>query len=195
MNTNFENYKALERAEKNKWLAVNEYLNEDSGIYLLTREEGVFKYAYIGQARHILTRLSQHLNGYTQHIDLSLRKHGLKTEDNPTGWNVVYVRCEVDQLDELEKKYIEQYAKAGFQLLNKTTGSQGTGKKSLTVTAKKGYLQGKQDGYNKCRKELQKLFATSLKAEINGEANRYKKIALQKFYDFLHYSVDEKDEK
>ena len=43
-------------------------------------EEGI-KYAYIGQAKHILTRLAQHLTGY-QHIDLSIRKHGLYSNRN-----------------------------------------------------------------------------------------------------------------
>ena len=87
---NYKNYKqrlAIEAKNKNRWLAVNPDLNDKSGIYILTREENGFKYAYIGQAKHILTRLAQHLVTF-QRIDLSLKAHGLYSEDNPTGWKV-----------------------------------------------------------------------------------------------------------
>lgn len=39
---------------------------------MVRTDENGFRYAYIGQAVHILTRLAQHLVGY-QHIDLSLK--------------------------------------------------------------------------------------------------------------------------
>lgn len=65
--------KAIEQNNKKRLLEVNPKLDEESGIYFLTRiDENGFKYAYIGQAVHILTRLAQHLVGY-QHIDLSLK--------------------------------------------------------------------------------------------------------------------------
>ena len=68
----FKKAKAIEKKNKERLLKVNPKLNEDSGIYFLTRiDENGFKYAYIGQAIHLITRLSQHLVGY-QHIDLSL---------------------------------------------------------------------------------------------------------------------------
>ena len=68
----FKKAKAIEKKNKERLLKVNPKLNEDSGIYFLTRiDENGFKYAYIGQAVHLITRLSQHLVGY-QHIDLSL---------------------------------------------------------------------------------------------------------------------------
>ena len=51
----FRQRKAIEQKNKRKLLAVNPNLNEESGIYFLTREdENGFKYAYIGQAKHIL---------------------------------------------------------------------------------------------------------------------------------------------
>ena len=65
--------KAIECKNKMKLLTVNPKLDDNSGIYFLTREdENEIKYAYVGQAKHILTRLVQHLVGY-QHIDLSLK--------------------------------------------------------------------------------------------------------------------------
>ena len=85
----FRQAKAIEEKNKQKWLALNPKLDEDSGIYILIRQdENGFKYAYIGQAKHILTRLAQHLTGY-QHIDLSLKKHGLfDPKENHYGWHV-----------------------------------------------------------------------------------------------------------
>ena len=75
MNEHFKKAKAIEKKNKEKWLALNPALNEKSGIYLLTRRDANgIKYAYVGQAKHILTRLAQHLVGY-QHIDLSLKKY------------------------------------------------------------------------------------------------------------------------
>ena len=73
----FRQAKAIEAKNKRKWLALNPKLDESSGIYILRRQdENGFRYAYVGQAKRILTRLSQHLSGY-QHIDLSLKSHGL----------------------------------------------------------------------------------------------------------------------
>ena len=77
---NYKQVKAIELKNKKKLLGINPELDERSGIYFLIRkDENGFKYAYIGQAKHILTRLASHLIGY-QHIDLSLKKHGLFDE-------------------------------------------------------------------------------------------------------------------
>ena len=69
------NYIEREIANKKKWTDAFGAITDSSGIYILRRmdEDGI-KFAYIGQAKHILTRLGQHLDGY-QHIDLSLKKH------------------------------------------------------------------------------------------------------------------------
>lgn len=45
----FRQAKAIEEKNKQKWLALNPKLDEDSGIYILLRQdENGFKYAYIG---------------------------------------------------------------------------------------------------------------------------------------------------
>ena len=72
---NYKQIKAKERQNKERILRTNPYVDEKSGIYFLTREdENGFKFAYIGQAKRLLSRLAEHLSGY-QHIDLSLKKH------------------------------------------------------------------------------------------------------------------------
>ena len=116
--------KAIEKQNKKRLLAVNPKLNERSGIYFLLRtDENGFRYAYIGQAtKSVLQRLASHLSGYQQHIDRSLRKHNLYSEDNPYGWRVEFLNFPEDELDEKEKFYIKQYADAGYQLRNVSVG-------------------------------------------------------------------------
>ena len=61
---NYRQIKAVEQKNKKRILAVNPEVDESSGIYFLTRtDENGIRYAYIGQAKHLLTRLSQHLSG------------------------------------------------------------------------------------------------------------------------------------
>lgn len=102
--------KAIEQNNKKRLLEVNPKLDEESGIYFLTRiDENGFKYAYIGQAVHILTRLAQHLVGY-QHIDLSLKKHKLYSKSNPCGWKIGFLHFPKSELDKQEQHYIKAYA-------------------------------------------------------------------------------------
>lgn len=188
---NYKQIYAIKKQNEKRWLAVNPYLNNDSGIYILTREENGFKFAYVGQAVHILDRLCQHLTGY-QHIDLSLKKHGLFAENNPNGWTVMFVRCERELLDEQEQRYCREYANAGYQLRNKTGGSQGVGKVAIETKTPKGYYDGVKQGYKNARKEVAKLFAKSLKAEINGKETATKRKAMEKFNNFCQI-VDKDD--
>lgn len=58
MNQNFRRAKAIEAKNKKRILEVNPHVDEGSGIYFLTRTEDGIRYAYIGQAKHLLTRLA-----------------------------------------------------------------------------------------------------------------------------------------
>lgn len=188
----FRKAKAIEKVNKERWLKLNPYLTENSGIYILTRiDENGFRYAYIGQAKHILTRLAQHLNGY-QHIDLSLKNHKLYNEKtNLYGWFVSFKEFPEQELDEREQEYIKKYANLGYQLRNKTSGSQGVGKVGIDNNkASKGYYDGKKQGYADCKKFIKGLFKENLKAVINGKDGVRKQNALKKFMEFLE---DEKE--
>lgn len=177
--------KAIEKANKQRWVKHFGEIPDESGIYVLTREENGFKYAYIGQAKHILTRLAQHLSGY-QHIDLSLKKHGFYGFQNYTGWGLSYFTYPVNELDEAEQHFIRTYANAGYQLRNKTAGGQGEGKFEIAETrAKKGYREGLQKGYENARRDVAKLFDKNLSYGINGKPNKNKEKALKKFQEFL----------
>lgn len=185
---------------KKRWLKVNEYLNENSGIYILTRfDENGFKYCYVGQAKKILTRLAQHLMGY-QHIDLSLKKHGLYNEDkNPYGWRVSIVECSESELDSEEQKYIKIYANNGYQLRNKTSGSQSVGKVGIDDNKpSKGYHDGLHQGYANCLKDIKEYFEKYLDYTTKSTNECFKKdgtikeIYLRKYNEFKGIIENEK---
>lgn len=180
----FRQVKAIEQANKQKWIKHFGELPDTSGIYILTREENGFKYAYIGQAKHLLTRLAQHLRGY-QHIDLSLKKHGLYSEENVTGYSCLCMTYSIDKLNEWEQFWIKEYANMGYQLRNKTSGSQDGSKHDIAEAPRKGYQQGLHNGYEKARKEIAKLFEKNLTCTINGKPNKNKEKALCKFNEFI----------
>lgn len=186
--SNYRQVKAIEYENKKKLLKVNPKLDEKSGIYFLTREdEDGIKYAYIGQAKHIITRLAQHLIGY-QHIDLSLRKHGLYSGINVNGWKIGFLHYPEDMLDEMEQKYILQYAQSGYQLRNKTSGSQGVGKKQIDeYRPQKGYYDGLNQGKKALARELTNIIEKHLKITIKDgkEHNKVSMKAFDKFNELL----------
>ena len=148
--------KERDRENRKRLLAMNPYLTDNSGIYVFTREDqNGFKFAYVGQAKKVLTRLSQHLNGYEQHIDKSIRKHGLWSEENLTGWFVIDYLIPEQDLNEAERKFEKRYAERGFQLRNKTIGGQDKGKVGIAENKpSKGYYDGKKQGRADVLKEL-----------------------------------------
>ena len=176
---NYKQIYAIKKANQNRILAVNSKVPERSGIYILTRFDENFKYAYIGQAKSLLERLAGHLTGFKQHIDLSIKKHGLFSNENLTGWDINFIECPANELNEKEQEYILKYGKT-HQLRNKTTGSQGVGKKSIETTERKGYNQGLANGYKKAQKEIAKLFEKNLKVEMQGSSNKLKERAMAK---------------
>lgn len=186
---NFRQIKAIEQKNKQRLLEVNPGLDDESGIYFLSREdENGFRYAYVGQAVHILTRLSQHLVGY-QHIDLSLKKHGLYAEDNPYGWKVNFRHYTTNLLDKMEQLWIKQYADKGYQLRNKTSGSQGEGKSQIAdYRPQKGYRDGLKQGRINLARELSSIAEKHLKIEIRDDKknNKISQKQFEKFKELLN---------
>lgn len=186
--------KSIEQNNKKRLLEVNPKLDEESGIYFLTRiDENGFKYAYIGQAVHILTRLSQHLVGY-QHIDLSLKKHGLYANNNPCGWKIGFLHFPKSELDKQEQHYIKAYADYGYQLRNKTSGSQGEGKAQIDdYKPSKGYRDGIQQGRKNLARELSNIAKKHLKIELREDKanNKVSQKQFEKFNELLKESEDE----
>lgn len=189
---NLSKAKAIEKANKKRLLAVNPKLNDGGGIYFLTREDEYgFKYAYIGQSKAsagILTRLSQHMVGYKQHIDLSIRKHGLYSEENLCGWKVGCINFKDNELDEKEQYYIKQYADAGYQLRNVSLGGQGEGRNMINETkSAKGYRDGILQGKRTLARELSQIISKHLTVRLKEEkqGNKVSQKQLEKFNQLL----------
>lgn len=155
-NRNYRKLYAVRAENENRIRRLCPEITVGSGIYVFTREdENGFKFAYVGQAKNLLKRTAEHLSGF-QHIDLSIKKHGLyDAEKRPYGWKLeVYCRCSECLLDSAEQGAIKCFAEFGYQLRNETTGSQGAGKKSLSDRGRGGYLKGKREGEVKATREI-----------------------------------------
>lgn len=180
---------AIEAKNRKRLLEVNSSLTDESGIYFLTRtDENGFRYAYIGQAVHILQRLAQHLVGY-QHIDLSLKKHGLYADDNPYGWKIGFLNFPKTELDKQEQYYIKVYADSGYQLRNKTSGSQGEGKTKIDeYRPTKGYRDGIRQGKINLARELSSIAEKHLRIELreDKQGNKVSEKQLDKFMELIN---------
>ena len=193
----FRQAKAIEAKNKQKWLALNPELDDKSGIYVLRRtDENGFKYAYVGQAKHIITRLAQHLVGY-QHIDLSIKKHGLHTPDNKYGWSVGFFHVPESELDNMERHYIKVFADEGYQLRNKTSGSQGTGKSQIDdYRPAKGYYDGIKQGKKSLAKELSHIAEKHLEIRLKPEkqGNKVSEKQYEKFMALISENTYEESD-
>lgn len=183
---NYKQIYAIKKANKERILKVCPNCPEKSGIYFLLREEGGFRYAYVGQSVNLLQRLADHLQGY-QHIDLSIKKHGLYSDKNPTGYKVHFIQFPTDMLDEKEQEFIRKYANAGYQMRNATSGSQGKGKKGLdNAKQPKTYTEGVVQGEKNMAKRIKHLF--DLHLDYSPKKNPPTKLqekAMQKFKEIL----------
>lgn len=84
------------------------WLTEEPGIYLWTREENGITYFYVGQAKNLKNRRFNYyciecgLSYPTRHFEASLKKH--------KDWEFeVLDTCAIEELDEREKYWIDHY--------------------------------------------------------------------------------------
>lgn len=188
---------AIESKNRKRLLEVNPGLTDESGIYFLTRtDENGFRYAYIGQAVHILQRLAQHLVGY-QHIDLSLKKHNLYSIENPYGWKIGFLNFPISELDKQEQHYIKAYADYGYQLRNKTSGSQGEGKAQIDeYRPQKGYRDGIKQGRKNLARELSSIAEKHLEIRLKPEkqGNKVSEKQYEKFMALISENTYEEND-
>lgn len=176
-----------EQLKENKKLITSLFgaIPETSGIYIFARKENGFKYAYVGQAKHLLTRIAEHLQGY-QHIDKSIKKHGFKTESNPNGYTIRWQEFPEDRLNDEEQYYIKLMANSGWQMRNHTTGSQGKGRTDLNgIRPAKGYHDGLKQGEINALRRVKELFDKYLNFEIKGACNKVKQRKKEEFEEML----------
>ena len=165
------------------------------GIYAFYRTDPDthIRFAYIGQARSLISRIAQHLQEY-DHLALSLKKRGIyNKEKNPHGWMIRYIECSLEDLDKKETEFIKQWADAGFQLLNKTGGSQSDGKVVFdNKKPSRGYFDGVDQGEKNARRFIADLFAKHLTVSTKRTpptVNQQK--ALEKFKKFCDWEAEE----
>lgn len=187
--------KAIEQKNKKKLLEVNPKLDDGSGIYFLTRiDENGINYFYVGQALHILQRLSSHLVNF-QHIDLSLKKRGFYSNDNPYGWKVNFIHYPKSELDKWEQYWILEYTKKGYQCrYNKTAGGQGEGKEKINeFRPSKGYRDGLAQGYKNAVKEIRNIIDKHLIVTLKPDKanNKVSQKAFEKFNEIMDYKTEE----
>lgn len=182
---NIRQVKAIEQKNKRKLLEVNPKLDDKSGIYILWRTE---VHAYVGQSVGLLTRLAQHLAGYSQHIDLSLKKYKLYSSDNPYGYRVDFIHCDKSELDDKEREYIQKCIDKGWVLKNKTSGGQDDGKEKIAeYKPPKTYRQGIQAGKKTLARELSSIISKHLTVRLKDEkkGNKVSEKQIEKFNRLL----------
>lgn len=194
--SNYKQIFAIQESYKKKIKQMYPDIDDKSGIYFLTRtDENGIKYFYIGQAKKILSRIAQHMTGY-QHIDLSLKKRGWYSDDNPEGWELGFIHYPIEELDEQEKYWILEYTKNGYQArYNKTAGGQGAGKEKINeYRPAKGYRDGLEQGRINASKEVANLFEKHLNySKKSDKPNKNQDKAIVKFEEFLNYHNKEKN--
>lgn len=150
---------AIERQNVKRILQICPRMQDRSGIYFFYRadEDGEVIARYIGKSEtSILKRCASHLQGVNQHLDLSIKAHGLYSEDNPTGWRVMALEyCEPSMCNERERKHIQYCKKLFIDLYNVESGG-AKGKTDINERKPlKGYRKGVDCGMYKLSKELQ----------------------------------------
>ena len=184
---------AMQQTSRQRITKLCPAINDNSGIYIFTRtDENGIRYAYVGQAKHLLSRCAQHLLGY-QHIDLSIKKHGLFSDKNEYGYKLDYINLPESQLDDSEREYIQKYASLGFQLRNATLGGQDSGKEVIDSKTPKGYHDGLKQGYENARKEIKEFFTKYLMVSVKNQKDTFKKdgsikeIYQRKYNEFIEW--------
>ena len=180
----YKQIKAIEKANKERIKKVCPNVTEESGIYIFTRYDNNYKFAYVGQAKHLLTRLASHLQGYKQHIDLSLKKYKLYSKNNQSGWKLWVTYCDVSDLDEREESQRQLLEKEGFLMHNKVVCGQGKGRTKIAeYKESKGYNEGLKKGYLNAQRDIAKWCKWF---DIKYDANKVNACkAYAKFKEFI----------
>lgn len=145
-----------------------------SGIYIWERynEDGVYCW-YIGKAKNLLHRTAQHIVDGQSHLDKSIKKHGLTNDmvEKRTAWSVSVLRnCEVADLDELERSYINQWLQSNPNGKTYNIESGGTtGKTIIGERKQRRDVKWKAEAKNKVLADYREYF------DLQPKENAYKK--------------------
>lgn len=124
-----------------------------------------------------------------------MKKHGLYDfSENPYGWKIGFLHYPQNELDKWEQHYIKAYADNGYQLRNKTSGSQGEGKAQIDdYRPAKGYREGIQQGRKVLARELSSIAEKHLIIRLKPEKehNKVSQKQYEKFMDLLKVGESE----
>lgn len=168
-------------------------IDNKSGIYFYTRkdEETGEKFAYIGLAKNLMRRSVSHLQGY-QHIDISLRKRGFYSEENPSGWQLNCLHFPEHLLEEKERYFIERYINAGFTLYNIESGGR-EGKTDINERKPtKTYMDGLKQGDKRTKRKVKEYFDKYLDFQVRPPSNKIKERKHNEFKEWLNNENEEK---
>lgn len=197
-NVNYKQLYAIKKNNEKRILSVCPRMKNQSGIYFYTRtDENGISYFYIGQSVDCLERNVSHLSGY-QHIDLSIKKRGFYSEENPYGWKLDFIHYPREKLDEMEQYWILEYTKKGYQCrYNKTAGGQGAGKEKINeFKPAKGYYGGIKQGKKSLAKELSHIAEKHLEIRLKPEkqGNKVSEKQYEKFMDLISENTYEESD-
>ncbi len=197
-NVNYKQLYAIKKNNEKRILSVCPRMKNQSGIYFYTRtDENGISYFYIGQSVDCLERNVSHLSGY-QHIDLSIKKRGFYSEENPYGWKLDFIHYPREKLDEMEQYWILEYTKKGYQCrYNKTAGGQGAGKGKINeFKPAKGYYDGIKQGKKSLAKELSHIAEKHLEIRLKPEkqGNKVSEKQYEKFMALISENTYEESD-
>lgn len=197
-NVNYKQLYAIKKNNEKRILSVCPRMKNQSGIYFYTRtDENGISYFYIGQSVDCLERNVSHLSGY-QHIDLSIKKRGFYSEENPYGWKLDFIHYPREKLDEMEQYWILEYTKKGYQCrYNKTAGGQGAGKEKINeFKPAKGYYDGIKQGKKSLAKELSHIAEKHLEIRLKPEkqGNKVSEKQYEKFMTLISENTYEESD-
>jgi hypothetical protein len=177
-------YSKQEEAER-LLFAVCPKADHRSGIYFYLREDTDGKYGYIGKATDLVSRNIAHIIGYQQHIDISIKKRGFYSKDNPSGWRLNVLYYPKEDLDRWERHWIALYRESNYTLYNVESG--GTEGKEIIGERKppKTYRDGLAQGRKNLARELRHIIDTHLEIKLRKEDNKISQKALDKFWELL----------
>lgn len=177
-------YSKQEEAER-LLFAVCPKADHRSGIYFYLREDTDGKYGYIGKATDLVSRNVAHIIGYQQHIDISIKKRGFYSKDNPSGWRLNVLYYPKEDLDRWERHWIALYRESNYTLYNVESG--GTEGKEIIGERKppKTYRDGLAQGRKSLARELKHIIDTHLEIKLRKEDNKISQKALAKFWELL----------
>ena len=196
MKPNYKQVFAIKAEREKRIRKICPTIPNTSGIYVFHRiDEAGIRRAYCGQAVNLCERCASHLGEY-DHIALSLKKHGFYSAENPYGWQLDFITCPRNELDEREIANIKSWADNGWQLYNVSTGGQGKGKIVENSKPPKTYRDGLAQGRKNLAKELKGIIDKHLMVMIKPEKanNKVSQGQFEKFWYLLDTENEESNE-